>query len=118
MTPVARMAASRALHVLLASSSLGAFSWRAAHAQSFYDGPPVDAHAHLRWSAGVSIDDLIELYDAAGVQGAHLFGEPWPLATDACDRYPARVVPIWPKAMRMRSTPTRPTCLRRGWSSC
>ena len=93
-TPVARISRRRALHVLLASSSLGAFSWRAAHAQSFYDGPLVDAHAHLRSSAGVSIDDLIELYDAAGVQGAHLFGEPWPLATDACDRYPARVVPI------------------------
>jgi predicted TIM-barrel fold metal-dependent hydrolase len=84
----------RALRALLASSTLAALPWRAARADSAYDGPFVDAHAHLKWDAGASSDDLIALYDAAGVQSALLFGEPWPLAADARDRYPGRLVPF------------------------
>jgi len=89
--PISRRAA---LHVLLASSTLVALPWRAAWAESAYDGPFVDAHAHLKWDAGVTIAELMALYDGAGVQGAVVFGEPWPLATDARDRYPGRVVPF------------------------
>jgi hypothetical protein len=59
-----------------------------------YEGPLVDAHAHLRWSVDASVDELMALYDAAGVKGAWLFGEPWPLSTEARDRYPSRVVPF------------------------
>jgi hypothetical protein len=87
----------RALRALLAASTL-ALPWGAARADSVYDGPFVDAHAHLRWDAGASIDDLIALYDAAGVQAAVVFGEPWPLATDARDRFPTRVVPFLAEA--------------------
>ena len=82
------------LRGLLASSALVALPWRAARADGAYDGPFVDAHAHLKWDAGVSSDDLIALYDSAGVQSALLFGEPWPLAADARDRYPGRAVPL------------------------
>jgi hypothetical protein len=87
----------RALRALLVSSTL-ALPWRAARADSAYDGPFIDTHAHLRWDAGASIDDLIALYDGAGVQAALVFGEPWPLATDARDRFPARVVPFLAEA--------------------
>ena len=54
----------------------------------------VDAHAHLRWDAGASINKLIGLYDRARVQGAISFGLPWPLGADARDRYPGRAVPF------------------------
>jgi Amidohydrolase len=84
----------RALRLLLATSGLAMAPWRTARADGAYDGPFVDAHAHLRWDAGVSIDQLIALYDGAGVRGAIVFGEPWPLAADARDRYPDRVVPF------------------------
>jgi hypothetical protein len=83
----------RALRLLLASSGLAAAPWRVARADAVYDGPFVDAHAHLNWDAGVSLDRLMSLYDAAGVQGALLFGYPWQLAADSRDRYPGRVVP-------------------------
>jgi hypothetical protein len=53
----------------------------------------VDAHCHLS-EDGPAIDDLLSLYDAAGVRGALLFGEPWPLATAARDRAPDRIVPF------------------------
>jgi Amidohydrolase len=82
-----------ALRVLLASSML-ALPWRAARADSAYDGPFMDAHAHLKWDAGVTIDELIALYDGAGIQGALLFAEPWELASDGRDRFPDRVVPF------------------------
>jgi predicted TIM-barrel fold metal-dependent hydrolase len=82
------------LRALLAASTLTALPWRGTHANTLYDGPFVDAHTHLRWDAGVAIDDLVALYDAAGVQGVLLFGQPWSIATDARDRYPRRVSPF------------------------
>src|SRR5262249_39687239 len=81
-----------AMRLLIASSALAALPSRRAWAESAYDGPFVDAHAHLNWDAGVGIDDLMALYDGAGVQGALLFGYPWQLGTGARDRYPDRVV--------------------------
>lgn len=58
-----------------------------------YDGPLVDAHSHLHPDYKVSVDELIGLYDGAGVRGVHLFGQPWSIATEAQTRYPTRVVP-------------------------
>src|SRR5262249_40295436 len=82
------------LRTVLVGSALSALPWQTAHAQSLYDGPFVDAHSHLRWDAGVAIDDLIGLYDAASVQGGLLFGQPWSIATDARERSPRRVSPF------------------------
>src|SRR5436190_22988618 len=59
-----------------------------------YQGPLVDAHAHLEASTLVSADLLLSLYDAAGVRGVWLFGAPWSIATSAWERYPDRVVPF------------------------
>jgi hypothetical protein len=84
----------QALRLFLKSTVLAALPWRLALADGAYDGPFVDAHAHLNWDAGVSIDTLVALYDAAGVQGAMLFGYPWQLAADARDRFPNRFVPL------------------------
>ena len=67
---------------------------RAAAAAGPYDGPLVDAHSHLKAGVGVGVDELIGLYDGSGVRGVLLFGEPWPVATDARDKYPTRVVPF------------------------
>ena len=53
----------------------------------------MDAHCHLT-EGGPAVDDLLSLYDAAGVRGGLLFGEPWPLATAARDRAPDRIVPF------------------------
>jgi Amidohydrolase len=83
-----------ALRVLLGSSALLALPRPGAWADGVYEGPFVDAHAHLKWDAGVGIDELMALYDRAGVQGALVFGEPWPLGTEARDRFPGRVVPF------------------------
>jgi hypothetical protein len=58
----------------------------------------VDVHAHLHPDSGISIDDLIGLYDGADVRGLHLFGQPWSIATDAQTRYPKRVVPYLAEA--------------------
>jgi hypothetical protein len=85
-----RIGRRQALGALLGSGAL-LLPWRAARAERAYDGPFVDAHAHLAWDAGASIDDLVALYDAAGVQGAHLFGQPWQLAADGHARFPGRV---------------------------
>jgi predicted TIM-barrel fold metal-dependent hydrolase len=82
------------LRALLAASSLRVLPWRGTHADAAYDGPFVDAHTHLRWDAGVAIDELIALYDGAGVNGVLLFGQPWSISTDASTRYPRRVVPF------------------------
>src|SRR5215510_6812392 len=83
------------LRTLLAGSALAALPWGTARAAATpYDGPFVDAHSHLRWDAGVAIEDLIGLYDDAGVQGVLLFGQPWSIATDARERYPRRVSPF------------------------
>src|SRR5919199_1281450 len=59
-----------------------------------YQGPLVDAHAHLEASTPVSADLLLALYDAVGVRGAWLFGVPWSTATSAGERFPDRVVPF------------------------
>ena len=81
-------------------AAAGAFAAlpRIANADSAYPGSFVDAHAHLNWEAGVSADQLVELYNAAGVQRALLFGYPWQLATDARDRFPGRFVPFLAEA--------------------
>jgi Amidohydrolase len=76
------------------AAALAALPWRVVNADSAYTGPFVDAHAHLNWDAGVTADQLIDLYNAAGVQSALLFGYPWQLATDARDRFPDRIVPF------------------------
>jgi hypothetical protein len=89
--PVSRPGAVR---VLLATTALVALPWHPARPDGVYDGPFVDAHAHLRWDAGASINELIGLHDRARVQGAISFGEPWPLGADARDRYPGRAVPL------------------------
>lgn len=67
---------------------------RAVEAGGPYGGPLVDAHCHLKEGVGPSIEGLLALYDAAGMQGGLLFGEPWPLATAARDRAPERIVPF------------------------
>src|SRR5919202_1710873 len=92
--PISRRGALR----VLASTALAMLPWRAARAESAYDGPFIDAHAHLRWDAGVTVDELIALYDGAGVQGALLFGEPRQLASDGRGQFPGRVVPFLAEA--------------------
>jgi Amidohydrolase len=89
-----RLSRRGVLRALLAASTLTALPWRGANAAMLYEGPFVDAHTHLRWDAGVSIEELIALYDGAGVQGVLLFGQPWSIATDAHERYPSRVSPF------------------------
>ncbi len=76
----------------MAGAAAAIAAYRPAQADS-YAGPLVDAHAHLSWSVGVSVEDLLGLYDGAGVKGAHLFGEPWQIAADGAGRRPQRVVP-------------------------
>ena len=82
------------VRLLLASGALAALRGRAALAEDAYAGPFVDAHAHLNWDAGVTIDALMALYDAAGVRSALLFGYPWQLSADAHDRFAGRIVPF------------------------
>ena len=96
MTTSATTSLSRrqVLRLMVTSGLAALVPWRLARADGAYDGPFVDAHAHLNWDAGVSIDQLMTLYDAAGVQGALLFGYPWQLAADGRDRYLGRVVPF------------------------
>lgn len=84
----------RALRLLAGSGALAIAPRRLARAAAVYDGPFVDAHAHLNWDAGVGVEQLMALYDAAGVQGAFLFGYPWQLAADARDRYAGRLAPF------------------------
>jgi hypothetical protein len=59
-----------------------------------YDGPLVDAHAHLKDGIGPDVAGLLALHDRVGIQGAFLFGEPWSLATAARDLAPGRIVPF------------------------
>jgi hypothetical protein len=98
MTPSTGISRRQALRLLVSSTAIGAVPWRVALAENGYDGPFIDAHAHLNWDAGVSIDQLMALYDAAGVQGAVLFGYPWQLASEARDRFPGRLVPFLAEA--------------------
>jgi hypothetical protein len=89
-----RVSRRRAIQTVLAAAATAMVSARSAQAGGPYGGPLVDAHTHLRPGAGVSVHDLIGLYDAAGVRGVFLFGEPWAIATEARDLYPDRVVPF------------------------
>ena len=89
-----RRAIGTAAGILGALAATALVQARAAVAAGSYDGPLVDAHAHLKASDGVSVDTLIGLYDGAGVRGAILFGEPWQVASDARGRYPDRIVPF------------------------
>lgn len=84
----------RAITALLGALATGLALARAARGGGAYDGPLIDAHAHLRRGVGPSIEGLLGLYDAAGVRGAFLFGEPWPVATEARDRAADRIVPF------------------------
>jgi hypothetical protein len=77
---------------VLAASALA--RTRAAEAAGLYDGPLVDAHAHLKDGVGPDPSGLLALHDRIGVQGAFLFGEPWPTATAARDLAPSRIVPF------------------------
>ncbi|MDQ3809899.1 MAG: hypothetical protein M3336_06365, partial [Chloroflexota bacterium] len=81
------------LRAALAATSLAALPARL-RADSAYTGAFVDAHSHLKWDVGSTIDDLIQLYDAAGVSAVLLFADPWPIGTEARDRYPLRVQPF------------------------
>jgi hypothetical protein len=83
-----------ALRVVGGAALATAASWRTGHAAGPYQGALIDAHAHLSGETGLTIDWLIGLFDAAGIQGALLFGLPWPQATDARDRFPRRIVPF------------------------
>jgi hypothetical protein len=67
---------------------------RAAEAAGPYTGPLIDAHAHLKEGFGPDPAGLLALHDQIGVQGALLFGEPWPIATAARDLAPGRIVPL------------------------
>ena len=67
---------------------------RAAEAAGPYTGPLIDAHAHLKEGFGPDPAGLLALHDQIGVQGALLFGEPWPIATATRDLAPGRIVPI------------------------
>jgi predicted TIM-barrel fold metal-dependent hydrolase len=88
---ITRRGAIGAAVAVVATALVGA---RAARAAGPYEGPLVDAHSHLKGGIGPTADELIRLYDGAGVRGVLLFGEPWPVATEARDRYPDRVVPF------------------------
>ncbi|MBI4491519.1 MAG: amidohydrolase family protein [Chloroflexi bacterium] len=81
----------------LAAASLGlsgGFARRASAQAPRYDGRLIDAHTHLEWDEFTDFDALVRIHDAAGVDGAWLFGYPWSLATDASAAHPARVVPF------------------------
>ena len=94
LAPQGGITRRRALKLGLAAAATALVRTRAASAGGPYDGPLVDAHSHLRTGSGAPIERLIELYDGADVRGVQLFGEPWPIATEARDRYPDRVVPF------------------------
>jgi hypothetical protein len=81
---------------LIAAAAGSVLADRQAHARAAgpYDGPFVDAHTHFKQDLAPPILELMDLYDRAGIKGVLLFGEPWPLATDARDAYPNRVVPF------------------------
>jgi hypothetical protein len=84
----------RALGVLTALAVSALARVRAAEAAGPYAGPFVDAHAHLKDGFGPGPAGLLGLHDRVGVQGALLFGDPWPIATATRDLAPARIVPL------------------------
>jgi Amidohydrolase len=85
----------RALQLLTAAAG-AILAGRQAQAKAAgpYDGPFVDAHTHLKQSISPPIHELMSTYDQIGIKGALLFGEPWPLVTDARDQFPSRIVPF------------------------
>src|SRR4051812_6343179 len=89
-----RLPRRRALGVLAALAATALVRTRAVEAAGPYDGPLVDAHAHLKDGVGTDAAGLVALYDGAGVHGAFLFGEPWSVATAARDLAPGRFVPM------------------------
>src|SRR5437763_1762657 len=84
----------RVLGVLGALAAIALVRTRAAEAAGPYDGPLIDAHAHLKDGVGTDAAGLLALYDGAAVRGAFLFGEPWSVATAARDLAPDRFVPM------------------------
>lgn len=90
--PLPRRRALVLLGALAASALVRARA--AAAAAGPYEGPLVDAHAHLKAGIGPDPAGLLALYDRIGVSGAFLFGEPWPVATAARDLAPGRIVPF------------------------
>jgi hypothetical protein len=54
----------------------------------------VDVHCHLTQGRSPDAASIVSLLDQSGVARAVLFGEPWPLATAAWERFPTRVVPF------------------------
>ena len=90
-----RVPRRRALQLIaVAASAVLAGRQAEARAAGPYEGPFVDAHTHLKMGQAPPIDDLMALYDRVGVKGVLLFGEPWPLGTEAATAFPARVVPF------------------------
>src|SRR5215212_3534079 len=89
-----RLSRRRVISLLgvLAASALA--RTRAAEAAGPYAGPLVDAHAHLKDGIGPDVAGLLALHDLVGIQGALLFGDPWPTATAARDLAPGRIVPF------------------------
>jgi predicted TIM-barrel fold metal-dependent hydrolase len=91
---VGRLSRRRVLALLgvLAASALTRA--RAAEAAGMYDGRLIDAHAHLKDGVGPDPAGLLALHDRADIQGALVFGEPWPVATATRDLAPGRIVPL------------------------
>ncbi len=89
-----RITRRRALATAGAAVATALVRARAARAAGPYDGSLVDAHSHLKAGISPAADELIGLYDAAGVAGVFLFGEPWQVASDARHRHPDRIVPF------------------------
>ena len=113
--PVSRRGAVR---VLLATTALVARPCHLARPDGVYDGPFVDAHAHLRWDAGASITELIGLTTghvcrARSASACHGRSAPTPATAT-----PAGRCPSWPRGTPTRCTVTRPTRTLMGWSSC
>ena len=94
LSGAARLPRRRALTVLAALAASALVRARAAEAAGPYVGPVVDAHAHLKEGFGPDPAGLLALHDRVGIQGALLFGEPWPIATATRDLAPGRIVPF------------------------
>jgi predicted TIM-barrel fold metal-dependent hydrolase len=89
-----RITRRRAIGTAVAAVATALVGARAVRAAGPYEGPLVDAHSHLKGGIGPTADELIRLYDGAGVRGVLLFGEPWPVATATRDLAPGRIVPL------------------------
>src|SRR5262245_16677186 len=89
-----RLSRRRVLALLAALTASTLARARAAEAAGPYDGPIVDAHGHLKQGFGPDPTGLLALHDRTGIQGALLFGDPWPIATAMRDLAPGRIVPF------------------------